>query len=156
MVGTINNFGTVTSADFTYSGIALREIRNGKIASMQIERNAFTANTQQAGKADKMSGEIVNFVSRDFDAAAVAAILDPQKANDDKYYRVYGQTTAGPYTITSAQGLRMRIDGMTVDDISVRPSRLQLPALLALMPAAGATADAGTGARVDGEGGEYL
>jgi hypothetical protein len=139
MVGTINNFGTVTSADFTYTGIALREIRNGKIASMQIERNAFTANTQQAGKADKLSGEIVNFVSRDFDAAAVAAILDPQKANDDKYYRVYGQTTAGPYTITSGQGLRMRIDGMTVDDINVRPSRLQLPALLALMPAAGAT-----------------
>ena len=139
MVGTVNNFGTVTSADFTYTGIALREIRNGKIASMQIERNAFTASTQHAGKADKMSGEIVNFVSRDFDAAAVAAILDPQKANDDKYYRVYGQTTAGPYTITSGQGLRMRIDGMTLDDISVRPSRLQLPALLALMPAAGAT-----------------
>jgi hypothetical protein len=40
MVGTIHNFGTVTSADFTYTGIALREIRNGKIASMQIERNA--------------------------------------------------------------------------------------------------------------------
>ena len=139
IVGTINNFGTVTSADFTYTGIALREISNGKIASMQIERNAFTANTQQAGKADKLSGEIVNFVSRDFDAAAIAAILDPQKANDDKYYRVYGQTTAGPYTITSGQGLRMRIDGMTVDDISVRPSRLQFPALLALMPAAGAT-----------------
>ncbi|WP_108519273.1 hypothetical protein [Bradyrhizobium algeriense] len=139
MVGTINNFGTVTSADFTYTGIALREIRNGKIGSMQIERNAFTASTQQAGKADKLSGEIVNFASRDFDAAAIAAILDPQKANDDKYYRVYGQTTAGPYTITSGQGLRMRIDGMTVDDISVRPSRLQLPALLALTPAAGAT-----------------
>jgi hypothetical protein len=139
MVGTIHNFGTVTSADFTYTGIALREIRNGKIASMQIERNAFTANTEQAGKADKLSGEIVNFASRDFDAAAVAAILDPQKTNDDKYYRVYGQTTAGPYTITSGQGLRMRIDGMTTDDISVRPARLQLPALLALMPAADAT-----------------
>src|SRR5439155_5059579 len=139
MLGTINNFGTVTSADFTYTGITLREIRNGKTASMQFERNAFTVNTQQAGKADKLSGEIVNFVSRDFDAGAVAAILDPQKANDDKYYRVYGQTTAGPYTITSGQGLRMHIDGMTVDDISGRPSRLQLPALLALMPAAGAT-----------------
>ena len=139
IVGTINNFGTVTSADFNYTGIALREIRNGKIASMQIERNAFTANTQQAGKTEKMSGEMVNFVSRDFDAAAVAAILDPQKANDDKYYRVYGQTTAGPYTITSAQGVRVNIDGMTLDDISVRPSRLQFPALLALMPAAGTT-----------------
>jgi hypothetical protein len=139
IVGTINNFGTITSADFTYSGIALRDIKNGKIASTQIERLAFTANTLQVGKADKMSGEIVNFASRDFDAAAVAAVLDPQKANDDKYYRVYGQTTAGPYTITSGQGLRMRIDGMTIDDVSVRPSRLQLPALLALMPAAGAT-----------------
>jgi hypothetical protein len=139
IVGTINNFGTITSADFTYSGIALRDIKNGKIASTQIERLAFTANTLQVGKADKMSGEIVNFASRDFDAAAVAAVLDPQKANDDKYYGVYGQTTAGPYTITSAQGLRMRIDGMTIDDVSVRPSRLRLPALLALMPAAGAT-----------------
>jgi hypothetical protein len=139
IVGTINNFGTVTSADFNYTGIALREIRNGKIASMQIERNAFTANTQQAGKAEKMSGEMVNLVSRDFDTAAVAAILDPQKANDDKYYRVYGQTTAGPYTITSVQGVRVIIDGIALDDISVRPSRLQLPALFALMPAAGAT-----------------
>jgi hypothetical protein len=139
IVGTINNFGTVTSADFNYTGIALREIRNGKIASMQIERNAFTANTQQAGKVEKMSGEMVNLVSRDFDTAAVAAILDPQKANDDKYYRVYGQTTAGPYTVTSAQGVRVTIDGMALDDISVRPSRLQLPALFALMPAAGAT-----------------
>jgi hypothetical protein len=139
IVGTINNFGAVASAEFTYTGIALQEIRNGKIASMQIERNAFTANTQQAGKTDKMSGEIVNFVSRDFDAAAIAAILDPQKANDDKYYRIYGQTTAGPYTITSAHGVRMRIDGMSLDDVSVRPARLQLPALLAMIPAAGAT-----------------
>ena len=32
----------------------------------------------------------------------------------------------------------MRIDGMTVDDVGVRPSRLQLPALLATIPAAGA------------------
>jgi hypothetical protein len=86
-----------------------------------------------------LTGEIANFVSRDFDAAAAAAILDPQKANDEKYYRFYGQTTAGAYTITSAQGLRMRIDGMTIDDVSVRPSRLQLPALLALMQPAGGT-----------------
>ena len=63
-------------------------------------------------------------------------MLDPARANDDKYYRVYRQMTAGAYTITSANGLRIRIDGMTVDDIGVRPSRLQLPALMALMPAA--------------------
>ena len=105
---------------------------------MQVERASYTVNTQQAGKADKMTGEMVNIASRDFDAAAAAAILDPQKANDDRYYRVYGKTTAGPYTVTSAQGVRMRIEGMTVDDIGVRPSRLQLPALLATIQAAGA------------------
>jgi len=57
-----------------------------------------------------LSGEIVNFVSRDFDCRRIAAILDPQKANDDKYYRVYGQTTAGPTPLRRAR-LRMRIDG---------------------------------------------
>ena len=139
IVGTMTNFGTVTSAEFTYTGVALRDIKNGRIASAQIERNAFTASTQQAGKPDKLTGEILNFVSRDIDAAAVAAILDPQKANEDKYQRFYGQTTAGPYTIASAQGMRMRIEEMSLEDISGRPSRLQIPSLLTLMPAAGAT-----------------
>lgn len=138
IVGTISNFGTITSAEFTYSGVALREIKTGRIASAQIERNAFTASTQQAGKSDKLSGEILNFVSRDIDASAMAAILDPQKASDDKYQRFYGQTTAGPYTIKSAQGMRMRIEEMSLDDISGRPSRLQIPSLLTLLPAAGA------------------
>ena len=80
------------SGEFAYSGMALQDIKGGKIAAMQVERANFTVNTQQAGKADKMTGEIANLVSRDFDASAVAAILDPQKANDDRYYSVYGKT----------------------------------------------------------------
>jgi hypothetical protein len=139
IVGTMSHFGAVTSAEFTYTGVSLREIKNGKIASTQIERNAFTASTQQAGKSDKLNGEILNFASRDIDTAAIAAILDPQRANEDKYQRFYGETTAGPYTISSAQGMRMRIEEMSLDDISGRPSRLQLPSLLTLMPPAGAT-----------------
>jgi len=114
VVGTIN-FGPTLSGEFVYSDTVLRDIKGGKIAAMQIERANFTANTQQAGKADKMTGEITNLASRDFDVTALAAILDPQKAKDDRYYRFYGKTTAGPYTVTSALGLRMRIDGMTVD-----------------------------------------
>jgi hypothetical protein len=136
-------FGTINSSpgvlgDFTYSGVALPEIRDGKIATLQVERVAFTVNTQQAGKADKMTGEIANLTLRDFDAAASASVLDPQKANDDRYYRVYGQTTTGAYTVTSSQGVRMRIDGIAIDEFSVRPSRIQLPALLAMLPPAGA------------------
>jgi len=85
----------------------------------------------QAGKAEKMTGNMADLAAYDFDARAAAAILDPQKASDDRYYRVYRQITAGAYTVTSGQGPAMRIDGMTIDDVGVMPSRLQLPALLA-------------------------
>jgi hypothetical protein len=138
ITGTVN-LGAALSGDFVYSGMALQDIKGGKIAAMLVERANFTVNTQQAGKADKMTGEIANLSSRDFDANAVAAILDPQKANDDRYYSFYGKTSAGPYTVTSALGLRMRIDQMTIDGVGARPSRLQLPALLAMIQAAGAT-----------------
>jgi hypothetical protein len=138
IAGTIN-FGATMSGEFVYSGVALRDIKGGKIAAMQVDRANFTVDTQHAGKPDKMTGEILNIASRDFDSAALAAILDPQKANDDRYYSFYGTTTAGPYTVTSAQGLRMRIDQMTIDGVGARPSRLQLPALFAMIQAAGAT-----------------
>ena len=134
--GTIN-FGAAMSGEFAYSGMALQDIKGGKVGTIQVERVNFTVNTQHAGKPDKMTGEMANLASRDFDAAALAATLDPQKANDDRYIRAYGKTTAGPYTVTSAQGLRMRIDAMTLDDVAVRPSKLQLPTLLATMQAAG-------------------
>src|SRR6185437_15182163 len=39
--------------------------------------------------------------------------------------------------VSSDQGLQMRIEGIAIDDVAIRPSRLQLPALLAAFPAAG-------------------
>lgn len=134
--GTLN-FGPAMSGEFTYSGTTLRDIKAGKIASTHVDRASFSFDMQQAGKADKMTGEILNIASRDFDAAAAAAILDPQKANDGQYYRFYGKTTAGPYIVTSAVGLRARVDEMMLDDVGIRPSRLQLPALQAALQAAG-------------------
>jgi hypothetical protein len=136
VTGTMN-FGGAMSGEFAYSGMTFKDIKAGKIAAMDIERASFTVNTQHAGKPDKMTGEIADIASRDFDATALAAVLDPQNSSDDRYIRAYGKTTAGPYTVTSAQGIRMRIDAMTVDDVAVRPSRLQLPALLATIQAAG-------------------
>jgi hypothetical protein len=130
------------TGDYTYSGIVLRDIKDGRIATTAIEKMAFAANMGVAGKTEKINGEIAGFTTSDFDAAGAAVILDPARANDDKYYRIYRQATVGPYTMTSEKGLRVRIDGMTIDDIGVRPSRLQLPALIALiqqLPAAGTT-----------------
>ncbi len=56
---------------------------------------------QQAGKSEKMTGNLANIVSYDVDINAAAAMFDPQKANDDRYYRAYRQISAGPYTVTS-------------------------------------------------------
>ena len=139
LAGTIN-FGAATpgGGDIAYSGLAMQGIKDGKIASMKVDGFVFTANMQQAGKAQKLTGNLANLASYDVDINALAAILDPQKANDDRYYRAYRQITAGPYVITSGQGLNMRIDGMTIDDVGFRPSRLQIPALLAMLPQAGA------------------
>ena len=139
LAGTMN-FGVAMpgGGDFAYSGLAMQGIKDGKVASMKVDGVVFTVDMQQAGKSQKLTGKLENIASYDFDASAVAAILDPQKANDDRYYRVYRQVSAGAYTITPAQGLSMRIDGMTIDDVGLRPSRLQLPALLAMLPPAGA------------------
>jgi hypothetical protein len=133
---------TSGSGDYTYSGIALRDIKDGKIAATTIDRMVFSANMDVSGKPEKISGDVAGFATSDFDAAGATVILDPAHANDDKYYRIYRQATVGAYTLTSEKGLRVRIDGMTIDDIGIRPSRLQLPALIALiqqMPAAGTT-----------------
>jgi hypothetical protein len=136
--GTVN-FGAAMmgAGDFDYSGLALNDIKNGKIASMKVDRVVFTADTQQTGKAVKVTGEIANLASYDFDAGAAAAVLDPQKANDDRIYRVYRQMTAGPYTITAGQDVRFTIEGITVDDVGIRPSRLRIPALMAAIPPPG-------------------
>ena len=152
------NFGGAGpgSGEFNYSGLSLLDIRDGKIGAMTAEAFTFTVNSQQAGKAEKLTGDLANFKAYDFDAAAAAAALDPQKASDDRSYRVYRQISTGPYTITAAPEVRMRIDGFTIDDVAMRPSRLQLPALLAVMPPSGDRANPGTNTGVHRQGCEGL
>lgn len=69
IAGTMN-MAPAMAANFNYLGFALRDIKEGKIATMQIERASFTSNMQQAGKSDKLTGDIANVVSHDFDAPA--------------------------------------------------------------------------------------
>ena len=139
IAGTVNlGAATPGGGDFAYSGLSMQGIKDGKISASRVDGVTFTLNSQQAGKTEKLTGNLANVASYDVDIAAVAAILDPQKANDDRYYRVYRQISAGPYTITFGLGLRVRIDGFTIDDAAARPSRMQLPALLAMLPPAGA------------------
>jgi hypothetical protein len=120
---------------YSYSGVALRDIKDGKIAATTVDRVTFTAAMTAAGKAENLTGEVGNIAAYDFDAAATRALLDPARASDDKYHRAYRQLSVGRYTASFQSGLKMRIDGMTVDDVGLRPSRLQLPQLMAIIEA---------------------
>ena len=128
--------GAAGAGDYTYSGVALRDIKDGRIAATTVERVTFTAAMTAAGKLEVLTGDVVNLAAYDFDAAATAVVLDPAHASDDKYYRVYRQMTAGAYTASFEHGLKMRVEGVIIDDVGVRPSKLQFPALMAIVEAA--------------------
>ena len=49
--------------------------------------------------------------------------------------RVYRQMTAGSYAATFGAGMRMRLEGVTADEIGVRPSKLQFDRLMAMVNA---------------------
>ena len=122
--------------DYTYTGMALRDIREGKIATMGVDRVAFTATVDTAGKKETLTGEVDKLAAHDFDAAAVLAMLDPARAKDDKVVRLYRQMTSDSYTAAVGTGMRMRIEGMKADEIGLRPAKVQFDSLMALIDAA--------------------
>lgn len=136
--------GDGAGGTFDYADLAIDNIKNGKIASSKTQKVEFRINSQAAGKPVKMTGDLANIAATDIDVGAMAAIFDPAKANDDRDYRIQGHVSAGPYVITvtpdastSTPGLNMRIDGVTSDNITINPSRMQLPALMAMIPPPG-------------------
>jgi hypothetical protein len=124
------------AGDYTYTGVALRDIKDGKIAASTVDRVTFTAAMGTVGKTETFTGEVANLAAYDFDAAATMVVVDPAYANDDKYYRAYRQLTVGPYSASFQQGLKMRVEGVTIDDVGLRPSKLQFPQLMAIVEAA--------------------
>ena len=119
IVGTMN-FGTaLKDGTFNYGGLEARGIKDGKISTTKVDGFSFTATTLEKGRPQKIAGEMTNLAMLDFDAMAIAAAIDPQSAKDDRYHRVYRQLVSGSYTITSAQGVRMRMEGLTADDVGL-------------------------------------
>lgn len=127
--GTANPGG----GDLAYSGLVMKNLRQGKVEATKADRLTFTFNSIQAGKPDKLTGELSNLILNDFDSAAMLATLDPQKANDDSYHQVYRQISTGPYTVTSG-GMRLEVDGFAIDNIGVQPSKFRMAEMLAELP----------------------
>ncbi|MBW7963950.1 hypothetical protein [Bradyrhizobium sp. BR 10261] len=122
------------SGEVTYSGLTIQNLKHGKIDAMKADRATISVDVKQPGKADKLTGELSNFIVNDFDATAIIAALDPQISNDESYHRVYRQVSVGPYALKSAQGMRIDIDGFVMQDIDVQPSKFRLADLLAALP----------------------
>lgn len=122
------------SGELTYSGLAMQNLKHGKIDAMKADRASISIDMKQPGKADKLTGDLSNIIVNDFDATAILATLDPQTASDDSYHRIYRQVSAGPYALKSAQGMRVDIDSFTVEDIAVQPSKFRLADMFAMLP----------------------
>ena len=139
LTASVTGAGT-TVIDYTYTNLALRDLKDGRIAAMTTERASFTADVPQNGRTEKISGEFASMAAHDFDSRAALATLDPSRANDDSTVRAYRQLSAGAFTVSLPNGMGMRVDGITVDDVGLRPSKLrlaELPAVMAAMPASG-------------------
>jgi hypothetical protein len=119
--------------DFSYAGLVLDGIKDGRIASEKIGEASFKIDAQQAGQAQTMTGHLVDIASSDIDIGAIAAVLDPQATGDDQIRRLYRQASIGPYDLTSSLGVQMHMDGVTIDEAGLRPSKLPLPSILALV-----------------------
>ena len=133
---------TTALGDYAYTGLTARDIRDGKIAVMTIDRLNFTAPMQVGAKTDKMTAEIADLAAYDFDGSTTLAMFDPARANDDNYYRAYRQMKTGAYTASAESGMKMRMEGMEANEIGIRPSRMQFSKMMAVidsMPPPGTT-----------------
>lgn len=130
-------------ATYTYSGLAARDIQQGRVAAVTVDRVSFTTQVAGGAREDQVSGDIERLAVSDFDSTATLAMLDPASLKDDTYRRAYRQVSTGPYTATIGSRGKLRIDAIMADDLAIRPSRLQITEIMAMvdaMPAAGATA----------------
>lgn len=126
--------GNAGSGAFVYSGVSIQNVDRGKIATAKTDRIAYTLDVTQPGRPDKMTGEFSDFAAYDFDASALATALDPQQVKDESFHRIYRRLSAGPYVMTSAHGMRARVDGFTIDGVAIQPAKFRPAEILALVP----------------------
>jgi hypothetical protein len=84
----------------------------------------------ELGAGASLSGTIEKIAVADFDSGAILAILDPARAKEDRYLPVEGRVSVGAYSISLPNGGSLRIDGATVEDVAVRPSKFALADLM--------------------------
>jgi hypothetical protein len=135
--------GTALAAEYTYSDVVFRNIRDRRIAEIAIDRVTITSD-QLTPELGSVAGAMAHISLLDFHLGNMAAVLDPAEAKADAYLPIYRRASTGPFEVRYAMGGGMQMDGMTVDGIALRPSKLSISNILALAenaPRPGAPAD---------------
>ncbi|MBR0983228.1 hypothetical protein [Bradyrhizobium liaoningense] len=129
--------GNAGGGDYVYSGLSVQNVNRGKIETAKTDRITYSLDLTQPGKPAKMTGELSGLAAYDFDATAIRAALDQQGSSDDSFHKVYRRISVNSYVVTTAPGVRVQVDGISCDDIAIRPSKFRPAGIIALVPADG-------------------
>ncbi len=129
--------GHAGSGDYVYSGLSVQNVDRGKIGTAKTDRVTYTVDLAQPGKPAKMTGELAGLAAYEFDSTALRAALDQHGSSDDSLHRIYRRIAVDSYVVTTAPGVRVQIDGISFDDIAIRPSKFRPAEIIALVPADG-------------------
>jgi hypothetical protein len=120
----------------SYSDLALRDLRDRRIAGITVEQcDIQFPGTAGPGGLEKTGIGIAKLMLSDMDFGAILAALGPDAATDDRYYRAYGHVAAGPFTFTLENGRGVTLDSFTVDDMALNPSKQRLGELMTAVEA---------------------
>jgi hypothetical protein len=135
----------LSAVEYGYSGIALRNIGEGRIGSTTVDRMVAAGNAVGPNGPSGFTVELDGMQTLNFDAGPILAVLSGSA--DDHYQRVYQQITAGSYAVKfdGHQGpVRMLIDGIGAEDVALKPSKFPLAEMISLfssLPRAGESLD---------------
>jgi hypothetical protein len=121
------------SAEYGYSGIVMRNIGEGRLGSATIDRVVATVNPADPNGPGGFTAEVDGMQMLDADLGPILAVLNGSA--DDHYQRVYRKITAGSYAVTFDDHrvpVRMLIDGVTAEDVALKPSKFPLAEMIPL------------------------
>lgn len=121
------SLGRSSNSEVRSVGLSIQDIKNGRAGSLTIDTLTYVVDAlhDPGTKIDKLSGTLSNIIASDINLDVAAATLDPQKANDENYRRMYQHVSAGPYVVTSTQGAHAQVERIRADEIDLQPSRFR-------------------------------
>jgi hypothetical protein len=106
----------------TYSGILARDIRDGRVAGLTVDKTSFAL--PQIPGGENIMFEVGKIAVADANFGGLMAALDPPGASADAAVQMYRQIGIGTVKMTFGPTGGMVLDAITVDDVGFKPAKL--------------------------------